>query len=144
MMSARRNLLACLTLALFSTFPAWAQRTPEPAVALQGMDVVSYFKDGGPVKGQATLPHDFDGARYLFSSAQNRAAFMADPDRYLPQFGGLCTTGLSKGFIGQSDPLVWKIVDGKLYLFSTAERVPAVAQAPETITRANQNWAARK
>lgn len=56
---------------------------------------------------------------------------MADPDRYLPQFDGLCTAGLSKGFIGQSDPMVWKIVGGKLFLFSTAERMPADAQAAE-------------
>ena len=116
----------------------------EPALALRGIDVVSYFQAGGPVKGQAALRHDFDGARYLFSSAQNRAAFVADPDRYLPQFDGLCTTGLSKGFTGQSDPTVWKIVGGKLYLFSTADRMPADAQAPETIARAKENWAKRK
>jgi hypothetical protein len=39
---------------------------------------------------------------------------------------------------------VWKIVNGKLYLFSTAERMPRDAQAPETIARAKQNWAKRK
>ena len=59
--------------------PAHAQNTAEPAVALQGMDVVSYFKDGGPVKGQSAHRADFDGARYLFSSAQNRAAFLPLP-----------------------------------------------------------------
>ena len=29
------------------------------------------------------------GARYLFASAQNKAAFLAAPDPYLPQFSGL-------------------------------------------------------
>ncbi len=96
------------------------------------------------MKGQSALRHDFDGAGYLFSSAQNKAAFVADPERYLPQFAGLCTGGLTKGFIGESDPNVWKIVDGKLHLFSTAERMPADAQAPETIARAKQNWDKRK
>jgi YHS domain-containing protein len=139
-----RSFLAIVTLALFASLPAHAQSTAEPAPALRGMDVVSYFHAGGPVKGQATWRHDFDGARYLFSSAQNKAAFVADPDRWLPQFDGLCTTGLSKGFIGQSDPTVWKIVGGKLYLFSTAERMPADARAPETVARANENWGKRK
>jgi YHS domain-containing protein len=139
-----RTFLAFITLVLFTGLPAHAQSTVEPALALQGTDVVSYFKDGGPVKGQAALRHDFDGARYLFSSAQNKTAFVADPDRYLPQFDGLCTTGLSKGFTGQSDPNVWKIVNGKLYLFSTAERMPADPHAPETIARANENWSRRK
>ena len=128
----------------FAAQSAQAQAPAEPTPALRGMDLVSYFQPGGPVKGQAALRHDFDGARYLFSSAKNRAAFMAEPDRYLPQFAGLCTTGLSKGFIGESDPNVWKIVDGRLYLFSTAERMPADAQAPETIARATENWAKRK
>jgi YHS domain-containing protein len=139
-----RTFWALVALVLFTGLPAHAQGTAEPAVALRGTDVVSYFKDGGPVKGQPAFRHDFDGARYLFSSAQNKAAFVADPDRYLPQFAGLCTSGLSKGFIGESDPNVWKIVDGKLYLFSTAERRPADAQAPETIARAKQNWDKRK
>jgi YHS domain-containing protein len=102
------------------------------------------FRPSGPVKGQAAWRHDFDGARYLFASTQNKAAFVADPDRYLPQFDGLCTAGLSKGFIGQSDPMVWKIVNGKLYLFSTAERMPADAQAAETVARARENWGKRK
>ena len=143
-MTTVRVFMVCMALVLCTAGPAHAQALTEPAVALRGIDVVSYFKDGGPVKGQAALRHDFDGARYLFSSAQNKAAFMADPDRYLPQFGGLCTTGLSKGFTGQSDPHVWKIVGGKLYLFSTAERLPADAQASETIARANENWGKRK
>lgn len=143
-MSAIRTFLACFALIVFTGLPAHAQGTASPAVALQGMDVVSYFRAGGPVKGQPAVRHDFDGARYLFSSAQNKADFVADPDRYLPQFGGLCTTGLSKGFTGQSDPTVWKIVSGKLYLFSTAERMPADAHAPETIARAAQNWAKGK
>lgn len=129
---------------LCAALPADAQGTAEPVTALQGMDVVSYFQDGGPVKGQSAFRHVFDGARYLFSSAQNKAAFVADPDRWLPQFEGLCTTGLSKGFAGQSDPLVWKIVGGKLYLFSTAERMPADAQAGETVVRAKEHWARRK
>ena len=143
-MTSLRAFLASIALILFTGLPAQAQGTAEPVPALRGIDVVSYFQAGGPVKGQAAFRHDFDGARYLFSSAQNKAGFVANPDHYLPQFGGLCTTGLSKGFTGQSDPNVWKIVGGKLYLFSTAERMPADGQTPETIARADENWAKRK
>ena len=143
-MTLRRRCLISIAWALFAAGPALGQTTAEPTVALRGMDVVSYFHPGGPVKGQAVLRHDFDGARYLFSSAQNKAAFVAEPDRWLPQFAGLCASGLSKGFIGESDPTVWKIVAGKLYLFSTAERVPADTQAAETVAHAKQNWDKRK
>ncbi|MBL0150899.1 MAG: hypothetical protein IPP87_20405 [Ideonella sp.] len=143
-MASLRSFLTIVTLVLFAGLRAQAQSNTEPAVALRGMDVVSCFRAGGPVQGQAVFRHDFDGARYLFSSAQNRADFVAEPDRYLPQFGGLCTSGLSKGITGKSDPTVWKIVGGKLYLFSSAERMPADAHASETIARANDNWAKRK
>ena len=111
---------------------------------MQGMDVVSYFRDGGPVKGQAAFRADFDGARYLFSSAQNRAAFTADPDRYLPQFSGLCATGVAVGKEFKGDPNTWKVVDGKLYLYySDAVRARGESD-PATLARAHKNWAARK
>jgi YHS domain-containing protein len=139
-----RTVLAFVALVLIPGLPAHAQGPAAPAVALRGTDVVSYFNDGGPVKGQEAFRVDFDGARYLFSSAQNKAAFVADPDRYLPQYDGLCTTGLSKGFTGQSDPTAWRIVGGRLYLFSSAERMPPEGHESETIARANQNWAKRR
>jgi YHS domain-containing protein len=144
LMSPARRCLAFFLLALLTAVPAHAQNTAEPAVALQGMDVVSYFKDGGPVKGQSAHRADFDGARYLFSSAQNRAAFVADPDRYLPQFSGLCATGVSVGKQLKGDANSWKVVDGKLYLYySDAVRAKG-DDDPTTLARAHKNWAARK
>jgi hypothetical protein len=137
-------LLATLALFLFSGLPAKAQSAAEPAAALRGIDVVSYFKPSGPVVGVLEHRHDFDGARYLFASAQNKAAFVAEPDRYLPQFSGLCTTGIALGKEFKGDPGQWKIVDGKLYLYHSAP-VRAKGDAdPETITKAHKNWTARK
>ncbi len=143
-MTSIRRTLAGFALALWLATPAQAQATAEPAPALQGMDVVSYFHAAGPVKGQPAFSHSFDGARYLFASAQNKAAFVAAPDRYLPQFSGLCATGISLGKVFKGDPDTWKIVDGKLYLYHSGP-VRAKGDAdPNTIARAHQNWAARK
>ena len=143
-MTQRRHVLATFILALCAAAPAQAQATAEPAPALQGMDVVSYFQAAGPVKGQAAFSHDFDGARYLFSSAQNKAAFVAAPDRYLPQFSGLCATGVSLGKEIKGDPTTWKIVDGKLYLYHSGPVRTRGDADPTTIARAHQNWAARR
>lgn len=143
-MSSFRHFLAFVSLALLTCMPAQAQVAAEPAVTLQGVDVVSYFKEGGPVKGHAAFRADFDGARYLFSSAQNRATFTADPDRYLPQFSGLCATGVSVGKELKGDSNSWKIVDGKLYLFySDAVRAKGESDLT-TLSRAHKNWVARK
>ena len=136
-MSAVCAFLALSVLTFFAVLPAQAQAqsTAEPALALRGMNVVSSLQPSGPVKGQAAVGHDIDGARCLFTSAQNRVAFVPDPDTdtdtHPPQFAGLCTSGPSKGFIGDSDPAVWKIVDGRLYLFSTAEPMPAAMSADQ-------------
>ena len=143
-MTALRNVLAFMACLLFAALPAQAQTPAEAAPALQGMDVVSYFQPAGPVKGQASFSHDFDGARYVFSSAANKAAFVADPDRYLPQFSGLCATGIALGKEFKGDPNSWKVVDGKLYLYHSGP-VRAKGDAdPNTIAKAHQNWAARK
>jgi YHS domain-containing protein len=143
-MTIIRLLLALFAGAFVAATPAQAQSSTEPAPALRGMDVVSYFQPGGPVKGEAAIRHDFDGARYLFSSAQNKAAFVADPDRYLPQFSGLCTTGIAAGKEFRGDPNTWKIVDGKLYLFHSGPVRDRGESDPTTLSRAQQNWAARK
>lgn len=143
-MSSFRNILAIMACLLFAVGPVHAQTTTELAPALQGMDVVSYFKDGGPKAGHLAYRHDFDGARYVFANEQNKAAFIADPDRYLPQFSGLCTTGISLGKELKGDPNTWKIVDGKLYLYYSGP-VRAKGDAdPTTIAKAHQNWVARK
>ena len=42
------------------------------------------------------------------------------PTKFLPQFGGYCAFALSKGRLSPVDPDVYKIVDGKLYMFQSA------------------------
>src|SRR5262245_24229861 len=92
-----------------------------PPVALKGNDPVSYFTEQRPVKGTSTLAYDFDDTRYLFASAKNKDLFAADPERYAPQFTGLCTTGLAMGMKAEADPAQYLVKDGKLYVFSSPQ-----------------------
>ena len=119
-----------------------APATPE--VALKGHDTVAYFTEKRPVMGTAQNGYAWDGSRYLFSSAKNRDAFAANPDRYTPQFGGLCATGVGMGFKSAADPNVWKIVDGKLYVFSSVEAKEAVDKDPTMLARSHQSWKGKK
>ena len=94
--AALRN--ALLGAALLASAAAWSQATAKaPHVALKGYDPVAYFTDGKPVKGASAISYDFDDGRYLFSSAGHRQTFAANPDRYSPQFDGLCATGVAMG-----------------------------------------------
>ncbi|MCI4664778.1 MAG: YHS domain-containing protein [Neomegalonema sp.] len=84
--------------------------------ALSGYDAVSYFKDSGPVKGDDAYTYEYKGAKYRFASADHRDAFAANPAKYAPAYGGFCAFGTAMGFKVPTDPKVYKIVDGKLYL----------------------------
>jgi len=143
---AVRRCLSVLALVAFPVAASFAQtNAPEPPeVALKGHDTVSYFTEKRPVMGTAQNGFPWDGSRYLFSSAKNRDLFAANPDRYTPQFGGLCATGLGMGFKTAADPNVWKIVDGKLYVFSSVEAKDAVDKDPTLLTRSHQAWKGKK
>ena len=85
-------------------------------VAIKGYDTVAYFTDGRPTMGVAELVHEWQGAKWLFATAEHRDLFAADPDKYAPRFGGYCAMGTSLGVQAEIDPEAWVIVDDKLYL----------------------------
>lgn len=85
-------------------------------IALGGYDAVAYFLTDRPVKGTGSFTHEWMGATWLFSSADHRDRFAADPGRYAPRFGGYCAWAVSNNYTAPADPLAWKIVDGRLYL----------------------------
>lgn len=84
--------------------------------AVEGYDVVAYFTEGRPVKGQSEFSHSWRGATWRFASAEHRDLFAANPERYAPQYGGYCAYAVAQGATAGIDPEAWKIVDGKLYL----------------------------
>jgi hypothetical protein len=87
-----------------------------PGVAVGGYDPVAYFTEGKPRVGSAAIVADHGGAVWRFSSVENRAAFLADPARFAPQYGGHCAWAAAGGYLAKGDPTQWRVVDGKLYL----------------------------
>lgn len=85
-------------------------------LALKGYDPVAYFTLGRPVKGDARLTFEWKGATWRFSTTEHRNAFVAEPERYAPSYGGYCAWAMSQGRLANIDPEAWKIVSGKLYL----------------------------
>jgi YHS domain-containing protein len=110
-------------------------------VALKGYDPAAYFTEGKPVKGLSQFSHEWMGAKWYFSSPANRDLFVADPQKYAPQYGGYCAYAVSKGHTADISPNNWKIVEGKLYLNNGwfAEKLWKL-NIPENIEKANQNW----
>lgn len=95
--------------------------------AIDGFSPVSYFEVGQAEPGRPEFRADYGGKRYLFTSASQVAAFNADPEKYLPAFGGTCAFGHSVEKEFPVDPTSFKIVDGKLLLFLKNADVDAKA-----------------
>lgn len=87
-------------------------------VAIQGYDVVSYFKQNKAVKGKKELAVNYEGVIYYFSSQTNKDAFKKSPASFEPQYGGWCAFAMGdSGDKVEVNPETFKILDGKLYLF---------------------------
>jgi YHS domain-containing protein len=87
-------------------------------LAVQGYDVVSYFKAGKAVKGNREIASSYRGVTYQFATEDDRKLFAADPGKYLPTYGGWCASAMgAKGTKVEIDPTNFKIKDGRLHLF---------------------------
>lgn len=110
-------------------------------LALHGYDPVAYFTSGRPEHGKAEYTAKHDGAAYYFASETNREAFQANPEKYVPQYGGYCAYGVSVAKKFDGDPRFWKIVGGKLYLNLNAEIAQAFeADIKGAIKKADGHW----
>jgi YHS domain-containing protein len=110
-------------------------------VAIRGYDPVAYFTLGRPTQGEATFKATYQGAEFRFATAANRAAFIANPARYAPQYGGYCAWAVSQGYTAGIDPTAWAIVDGKLYLnYNRTIQTRWQGDRANLIQAGNRNW----
>ena len=110
-------------------------------IGLKGYDPVAYFVNGQPTKGAEQYSFAWKGVTYRFASEQNLNRFKADPEKYLPQYGGYCAYAVSHDRTADIDPSRWAIVDGKLYLNNgfVAEKLWSLDK-PGNIESADRNW----
>ena len=110
-------------------------------VAIEGHDPVAYFTEGKPVEGKSEFTAEWKGAKWRFASAENKALFEKEPEKYAPQYGGYCAWAVAQGETAGIDPQAWKIVEGKLYLNYNKEIQAKWEQdIPGNIKKADQNW----
>jgi YHS domain-containing protein len=127
---------------------ALAQRAPVndiytgiiPNTAVGGYDAVSYFQSG-PIRGRTDITHEWKGATWRFATEENRAAFRNDPVAFAPKYGGHCSFAAARGTRTKGDPLVWKIVNNRLYLnLNQAVHRQWERDEANEIRRADANW----
>ncbi len=105
-----------------------ADGKPASGLAVHGYDVVAYFTDGKPVKGDSKFAAQHGAATYRFASKAHLDTFQANPEKYVPAYGGFCAFGVSVNAKFDGNPENWKIVDGRLYLKSRQRHSAELAQ----------------
>ena len=108
-----------------------------------GYDAVAYFTEHKALKGDSRHVVEHAGAQWQFVSTANRDTFIADPQRYAPQYGGYCAWAVAQGATASSDPTLWRIVNGKLYLnYDAAVQKKWEGDIAGNIRKADQHWPA--
>jgi hypothetical protein len=138
-----------LLLCLFFGLNSWADNSfnlNKDGVILDGYDVISYFNSKIPLKGMKNIQVEQDNVIYWFANEENKALFLKDPKKYIPQFGGFCAYAVadSKSKV-DVDP---NSQDGRLLLFyngffgNTKEKwIHTKGKDPrEFLKEADQNW----
>ena len=125
-------------------FPAFAANhinaTPQ-GIAITGYDAVAYFTQSKPVKGEAQYHTEWMGVKWYFASAADAELFRSNPEKYAPQYGGNCAWAAAQGLLAHGNPLVWKIVDGKLYFnFNKPTQANWEKDAANFIKKADSHW----
>nr|MBI1228926.1 YHS domain-containing protein [Cytophagales bacterium] len=135
-----------LTFFLFavSLFSLHAQKSTiyAPAnKAIRGYDPVAYFTKGVPTKGDDQYKVFVEGANWYFSSKENLDLFTANPEKYMPQYGGYCAFGVAGGYKASTSPFAWSVVEGKLYLnYNQKVQQEWSAERSSMIKKGDKNW----
>lgn len=116
------------------------QTDEQTGFALGGFDPVTYFLPEGPKPGKPAYEWIWAGVAWRFSSAANRAAFMADPGSFAPQIGGYDAEAASRNRIVQSDPLRFAVREGRLYLFRDEAHRARFLEDGTLEPRSQQAW----
>ena len=110
-------------------------------IALNGYDPVAFFTDAKPVSGSPFIKGSYQGADYLFATEDHKTLFLANPEKYAPQYGGYCAYGVGREALAPVDISTWQVRDGKLYLnFNQEFNEKFNADFDGHVVKAERNW----
>ena len=128
-------------LIVFAEKETKSQQRAQINVMLKGYDPVAYFKQGKAVRGKRSISSTYNGVTYFFASKADQADFDQNPKKFEPQYGGFCANSMAHGRKSDSDPNVFFIYKGKLYVCSTpAAKAEFTSNPDANISRADKHW----
>ena len=134
-------LMGILFLLLITSIAMAGEESTVENLAIKGYDTVAYFKAGKAMKGNKSFTFQWHDMTWCFTTKENRDLFAAVPEKYAPQYDGYCAWAMTEARKAITDPEVWKIVNGKLYLnCSKAAYEKWSRDIPGNIKKADENW----
>ncbi len=115
--------------------------------ALEGVEIagycpVAYVDANKPVKGVSEYPVQYNGMTYWFVGEGAQSAFVSNPGKYRVAYRGWCATALARGQKVTSNPEVFRVYAGTVYLFADEEAAKAFEAEPAaTVKKADETWA---
>ena len=110
-------------------------------IAINGYDTVAYHVQKEPLRGEEKYQVEWAGSTWYFINIENRDLFAAKPVNYAPQYGGYDPLGISKGHTNPTDPTVYSLKAGQLFLhYSEQYRDHWELDRGTNLILANSNW----
>lgn len=143
MKNTTKVLLLSFSLILFVAAFASAQskkmKKKEPAIG--GYCPVAYVALNEAVKGDPKYAVEQEGHLFYFVNAEAKKAFEDDPAKFIVKYEGWCATAVALGQKLKSDPKLFTVHDGKIYVFSSGDAKSAFDKDIENfINKAEENW----
>ncbi len=139
----KKNLFIALAL-LFMQIASFAQKASVFSVdgkAIRGYDVVAFFTNHQPVIGNDSINYQWNDANWFFTSKENKALFIKNPEKYAPQYGGYCAYGTAGNHKAPTQIDTWTILNDKLYFnYNTKVKEYWNKKQDSLIERANFYW----
>lgn len=145
--SGRAVILGCIILSSATGMAFTQSQSQNPVPVLEGLDPVMLVQ-GKEVQGDFKITVTRGKFQYLFSSAENKAAFEKDPARFEIQLDGACAR---MGSPVTGNPDLYTVYKGRVYIFGSegckkkfeaapenyleAEARPKAALTPEAISK---------
>lgn len=110
-------------------------------IAINGYDTVAYFNQKSSLRGEENYQAEWAGSVWYFANSENRNTFVENPQNYAPQYGGYDPVGISKGYTNPTDPELYTLLAGRLYLhYSKPYKDYWNEDRAATMVLANSNW----
>ena len=116
-----KNILLLISLVVSaSAQPTFASGSK---VKLGGYCAVAYVGAQKALFGNPDFASDYEGSSYYFINKDAKAMFDKEPTKFVNgiKYDAWCATGVALGKKLATDPKLFSEVDGKVYLFSSAD-----------------------